>query len=323
MLRLLSHAVSLARKSGSEIRRITLSGKLDVVDKSDGLLDYQTEADRLVQRIIVANVSNKFPQCRIVGEEQLDEDLKKDQTLLIDQYDRDVLNMAIPESFKDLKESDLTIWVDPLDGTTEFVKGLLEHVTVLIGISCNGRSVAGVIHQPFHGYGIDSVNTGGKETLGEIAKLEGRTMWGLVGAGCFGIEPKCAPGDRFIITTTASHSNANVEESIANLKPDKVLKVGGAGYKALLVLEGRADAFVFTSNGCKRWDTGAPEALLRAAGGQLTDSLGNQIDYTYGSEGDYHNTLGVIATLKAEIHSRVLKGIPESVKERLQAKAQR
>ena len=50
-------------------------------------------------------------------------------------------------------ESDVTVWVDPLDGTREFVEGP-EHwgaVTVLIGVAVKGVPVAGVIHQPFVG----------------------------------------------------------------------------------------------------------------------------------------------------------------------------
>ena len=37
---------------------------------------------------------------------------------------------------------------------------------------------------------------------------------------------------------------------------------------------GNADAYVFASKGCKKWDTCAPEAVLCAAGGELTDIHG-------------------------------------------------
>jgi len=42
----------------------------------------------------------------------------------------------------------------------------------------------------------------------------------------------------------------------------------------LRVIEGEADAYVFASPGCKKWDTCAPEAVLCAIGGQLTDVHG-------------------------------------------------
>lgn len=42
-------------------------------------------------------------------------------------------------------------------------------------------------------------------------------------------------------------------------------------------MEGIADAYIFPSIGCKKWDTCAPEAVLCAAGGQLTDIFGEII----------------------------------------------
>lgn len=45
----------------------------------------------------------------------------------------------------------------------------------------------------------------------------------------------------------------------------KLERVGGAGFKVLKCLEGAA-AYVFASAGCKKWDTAAPEAILKAAG---------------------------------------------------------
>jgi len=50
--------------------------------------------------------------------------------------------------------------------------GLLDHVTVLIGIAINGEAVAGVIHQPYFNYES-------KEPDIEL----GRTIWGIVGLG--------------------------------------------------------------------------------------------------------------------------------------------
>lgn len=41
------------------------------------------------------------------------------------------------------------MWVDPLDGTNDFVKGNLSAVTVLIGLSIDGIPKIGVVHHPF------------------------------------------------------------------------------------------------------------------------------------------------------------------------------
>jgi 3'(2'), 5'-bisphosphate nucleotidase len=93
----------------------------------------------------------------------------------------------------------LLVWVDPLDGTGEYVRGLdnpckspynfalfcsnfslsaalLQQVTVLIGITHQGRAIAGVVHQPYY-----------KRKEGNEEK-EGRTIWGIARVGTFGLE---------------------------------------------------------------------------------------------------------------------------------------
>jgi len=35
-----------------------------------------------------------------------------------------------------------------------FPLGLLDHVTVLIGVAVKGRAIAGIIHQPFYNYQV-------------------------------------------------------------------------------------------------------------------------------------------------------------------------
>eukprot|EP00957_Ditylum_brightwellii_P138963 10591682-Ditylum_brightwellii.AAC.1 len=66
--------------------------------------------------------------------------------------------------------SDVTIFVDPLDGTREFVEGRLENCQVLVGIAIGGEAVAGAIGIPFPAgddsteptivYGLADVGTG-------------------------------------------------------------------------------------------------------------------------------------------------------------------
>ena len=185
-------------------------------------------------------------------------------------------------------------------------KGLYDHVTVLIGISMNGKPIAGVIHQPFYGYE--------KEMQGiEL----GRTMWGVRGLGTFGFTHVPPPTGRRIITTTRSHLNKTVVDAIEAMKPDQILKAGGAGYKVILLLEGKADAYVFASAGCKRWDTCACEALLEAVNGTLTDVCGEHIKYD-GQADSYVNKTGVLASLKD--HDFYVSMIPETIKSSLLGK---
>ncbi|KRT85549.1 hypothetical protein AMK59_1978, partial [Oryctes borbonicus] len=128
--------------------------------------------------------------------------------------DQSVLSMRCPEEYVNVGLADIVVWVDPLDGTSEYAQGLLDHVTVLIGLSVKGRAVAGIIHQPYYNW------------LNDAEKI-GRTIWGLVGLGVGGYIPQTTVEGKLIITTTRSHSNALVQEALDALKPDEVLRVGG------------------------------------------------------------------------------------------------
>jgi 3'(2'), 5'-bisphosphate nucleotidase len=109
------------------------------------------------------------------------------------------------------------IWVDPLDGTAEFTSGFLDHVTILIGISFKDVAVAGVIHQPYF-----------KTPSGEF----GRSIWGIkdiaggnqsiLGGNHFTL--KKPPENKFIITTTRSHSSKLLANTIQAIRPGMILE---------------------------------------------------------------------------------------------------
>ncbi|XP_042156891.1 3'(2'),5'-bisphosphate nucleotidase 1-like [Oncorhynchus tshawytscha] len=118
-----------------------------------------------------ASLSKSFPKITIIGEEDLPEEAVKED-LIESSQSEEILQV-------------LSIGIQ----CTE--RGLLEHVTVLIGISYGGKAIAGVINQPFN-YQL------GTETA---------DMWGMPGLGAFGFELQEVPDGRRIVTTTRSHSN--------------------------------------------------------------------------------------------------------------------
>lgn len=202
--------------------------------------DLQTEADRSAQRCIVASLSNQFPNVRIIGEEGASDMVNVPSDWIVNDLDQEFLKNKCPDSLTHINENDLVIWVDPLDGTSEYTQGILEPVTVLIGLSVQNEAVGGVIHQPYY-----------KRNSNEF----GRTIWGLKGLGSSGFECKPNVQGELIATTTRSHSNESVQSALRAIEPTKVIRVGGAGYKVLQLLEGDAHAYVFASGGCKKWDT--------------------------------------------------------------------
>ncbi|MED6257398.1 3'(2'),5'-bisphosphate nucleotidase 1 [Ataeniobius toweri] len=300
-MRLVASAYSVAEKAGAIVRKVLHSGDLGIVEKT-GANDLQTLADRLAQKSICASLSRRFPKITIIGEEDLPtEEVQED--LIENGQAEDILQRSCPEQYRALKEEELVVWVDPLDGTKEYTEGLLDNVTVLIGIAYGGRAIAGVINQPFYNY-----------QLGAEADL-GRTMWGMLGLGAFGFQLQEVPADKRIVTTTRSHSNKTVTDCVNAMEPHEVIRVGGAGNKIIQLIEGKASAYVFASPGCKKWDTCAPEAILHAVGGKLTDMCGNA--YRYNADVKHMNSAGVLATLRN--HDYYVSRVPQSVLQALKS----
>ncbi|KAL5008577.1 hypothetical protein ScPMuIL_014158 [Solemya velum] len=299
IMRIVSASIPVSTRAGRIIRDILKKGELGIVEKAKN--DLQTEADRSAQRCIVASLHKQFPNVAIFGEEQLDPSEKFDPNFLETSSCDEVLTKKCPEFLTDAKDEDVVIWVDPLDGTSEYTQGLLDHVTVLVGIAFKGRAVAGVIYQPYYNYkaGPDSVL--------------GRCIWGIIGVGSYGFSRQKAPKGQNIITTSRAHSDRIVTESVEACKPTSIIRAGGAGHKVLLIIEGKAHAYIFASRGTKKWDTCAPEAVLHALGGKLTDLHGNAM--LYSADVQRKNSGGILATV--DNHSWYTEKIPEHVKETL------
>ena len=61
----------------------------------------------------------------------------------------DVQNAFAKGFTNEIYEDELTIWVDPLDGSKGFTEGHTHHLTCMIGVSIKNRPRLGIIHQPF------------------------------------------------------------------------------------------------------------------------------------------------------------------------------
>jgi len=301
--RVLGASILAADKAGDVVRGVMKGGNLDIVQKT-GEDDLQTAADRIVNDILVGSLRKQFPGLVVIGEEG---DAKAiEESLYVTGTAPYHLADAIPSHLTGASVDQLTVWVDPLDATKEYTEGYLDHVTVLIGIAFGDDAVAGVIHQPFYGY---------KESDDSM----GRTLYGVVGAGVGGaLKPQPPPEGQRIIATSRSHSSPQIRATVEALKPTEIIGVGGAGHKALLVMEGEAHVYLHPSPGCKKWDTCAPEAVLRAMGGVLTDIRGDK--YTYNKDVVHMDHMGVLATFDTKLHAQMVAEIPPQAVKQLEDK---
>ena len=93
--------------------------------------------NRSAQACIVGSLRKHFPDLSVIGEEGEECSEGRAEWLHSNQSE-EVLQCSgrVPERLRDVIDEDVTVWVDPLDGTAEYTQGLLDHVTVLVGECC-------------------------------------------------------------------------------------------------------------------------------------------------------------------------------------------
>jgi len=347
---LLAVCAEAAEVAGRHVREVwRAGGGAAAVAKnkdSGGGFDPCTAADLRAQATIFNHLLAVWPGLNVVGEEEA-EDVLGEAGSMPAATSVEAVGASIEEGGKDsatgaafaavsghMAELDITrirVFVDPLDGTTEYTKGRLEAVTSLIGISYDGRPIAGVLHQPFADAGQslpcallserpgDDEEGEARQRLLEKAS-RGHSVLAIVGAGVFGLDlvpilhRRVAPLSEFVVTTTRSHASRAVLQYLQRLDADHIERVGGSGYKALRVAGGLADVFTLPNPHTSLWDTCAPEAMMVAMGGSLTDCNGELIDYSRPllQPEDAKNKAGILAALQADTHQRVLKQLDYS-----------
>lgn len=236
-----------------------------------GKNDPVTDADKRGNEMIVKGLRQAFPNDIIVAEES-----------------------ARP----DATQAGTRIWyVDPVDGTKEFIAKNGEF-SVMIGLSINGQAKVGVVFRPDG----DLLYVG---VVGQGAWMErnGKRMPLVVKN----------PGLSSSITqaVSRSHRHPMLEKIGKDIGVGKEVPSGSVGLKIGLIARGLADIYIEPGPYTKLWDSCGPEAILRAAGGQFTNILGEQIRYGLTQ---LKNTHGLVATNGA-YHEKVIQGLEPVAKE--------
>jgi 3'(2'), 5'-bisphosphate nucleotidase len=152
--------------------------------------------------------------------------------------------------------------------------------------------------------------------VGALAQPEGGALWfGAAGAGAW---KESAAGARHPLTVSTVHqphairlvsSKSHRSEYYARLRASlgitDELALGSVGLKVALVAEGSRDLYVYPGSQTKIWDSCAPEAILTAAGGKLSDSDGADLAY---SRPSLRNPRGMVAS-NGHVHQVALGAI--------------
>jgi 3'-phosphoadenosine 5'-phosphosulfate (PAPS) 3'-phosphatase len=175
----------------------------------------------------------------------------------------------------ELKEEDLTFWVDPLDGSSGLAEGHTEHLTCIIGVAFEKRPLLGVVHKPF----ADETGTFGRTFIGHpesgLFTIDNHHTQSLskVKKSCpettaSYVEPfatNALTKERNLRPRICGSHNKNqqlMDRILHSLEPESIERVAGSGNKFVHMAEGKSDIYMNLVPGFKHWDMCGSEAIV-------------------------------------------------------------
>lgn len=261
----LTIAEALAREAGQEVRRLYQQGAA-VAWK--GVNDPVTAADHAANEVLLSGLAAAFPADGFLSEETADDLSRLERR---------------------------RVWmIDPLDGTREFIDGILEF-SIMVGLAIAGRPALGVVYQPV----ADVLYRGAPGIAaqvvcgGEVARLA--------------VSAVSDPAAMRLVVSR-SHRHSLVDDVRRRLGIQRERPSGSVGLKIGLLATGECDLYIHPAPGLKEWDTCAPEAILQAAGGIVTDGWGRPLQY---NKPNVRQRQGLLASNGAA-HAQIVAAVIEA-----------
>jgi myo-inositol-1(or 4)-monophosphatase len=229
---MLNIAVRAARVAGNIIAK-GFENQTDLLTEAKGDNDYVTRIDKEAEQAIIHKIKQSFPEHNFVGEE----------------------GGVVEGSDTDFK------WViDPLDGTTNFIKGI-PHFCVSIALLHKGRLDQAVVFDPIRGELFTASKGAGAQLNGfRIRASKAKELNQTILATAFPFKNK--------------ESLAQYQEGFNKIfmQSGDIRRSGSAALDLAYVAAGRYDGY--WERGIKPWDIAAGELLVRESGGLVTDFTG-------------------------------------------------
>jgi len=232
-------AVRAARRAGDIIlRHYENSDSYKVKQKEDR--DFVTEVDQQAENSIIQEIRKHYPDHGIVGEES---------------------NPINPKA-------DIQWYIDPLDGTTNFVHGY-PHFAVSIAAWQRGKPLLAVVHDPIRNETFEAKNGGGAFLNRRRLRVSNcNHVKNAIFAS--GLPPYRREG----------LDNFQKRMDVCMRHADGYRRGGSAALDLAYVAAGRIDAY--WEAGLKSWDIAAGVLLVQEAGGIATGMSGESIDLNKG-----------------------------------------
>ena len=194
------------------------------------------------------------------------------------------------------------MWIlDPLDGTKDFIQGTSNYAMHL-ALNYKQNPYIGIVLIP---------------EKNELWIADGQNVWceTKIGSRIKPVLSKRKTLKDMILVTSKNHGNQTLQNLIQKINFREVKVMGSIGCKIASLLRGEADVYICLSlpgkNSPKDWDFAAPQAILKSAGGAITN-IDNQ-ELTYGSSNFQQGGI-IIASNNAMNHKKICLEIKDVIK---------
>ena len=294
---------------------IKLPAGVDINNLIDDLKKISWEAADILlyysQKINSTSDKKKFIKSKDINDPVTIADLKVNK-LIIERINENYSNVEwdiLSEENEKLNNSCLIrnsswIWIlDPLDGTKDFIQGT-GNFAMHLALNYKNKPFLGVVLVP---------------EKDELWITNGSDVWCESRNGTL---LKCNLSnnlrlEEMILITSKNHKNRLLQDLLANLPCKTSIEMGSIGCKISSIIKGEADIYISLSipgqNGPKDWDFAAPEAIIVAAGGKITNLKNEELKY---NQIDFQHPGVIIASNNKYNHASICNQIRQIVFEK-------
>ena len=248
--------------------------------KNDNIEDPVTSADLRVNEHIIQRINEKY--------KDIDWEILSEENVKID--------------YKNYDSRANWVWIlDPLDGTKDFIQGTSNYAMHL-ALNYNQKPYIGIVLIPE------------KDELW-ISKDDEVWCERRNGKKFYPKLSKKKSLKEMVLVTSKNHNNDTLRNLIKKIKFNQVIIMGSIGCKIASIIRGENDLYICLSlpgkSSPKDWDFAAPEAILKAAGGAITDIDNREL--TYGKD-NFEQRGIIVASNDKHLQERICLEIKEIIK---------
>ena len=195
------------------------------------------------------------------------------------------------------------LWVlDPLDGTKDFIQGTSNYALHL-ALNYKNKPFIGIVLIPEKDqlWISNFENVWCEKRDGSLIKLN---------------PPHNKNLKEMVLVTSKNHRNPTLKNLIQKIDFKEVIIMGSIGCKVTSIIRGESDIYICLSlpgkSSPKDWDFAAPAAILKAAGGEITN-LDNK-ELSYGKAGFEQGGI-IVATNNKKTHGSICLEIKKIIED--------